>query len=270
MSSTVAQILSLPGAFLTHWYASWNSSSTTKPTTAGAAIYSPLFLNAVYDRLVLGFYCTHVWRCPSYVIQALCSTLVSQAATKTPRILDIGVGTGYFLANIPSSFILPGTTFTLVDLNPACLETASARCRTSHGDEVKVNTVRGDFLAPPDDAASVHSLLKDDGRFDVVLTNMLLHCVPGPPARKAAALAGLAAKVERVDGVLAGVTILGDGVQHNLLGRFIMFWHNALGMFDNQADGAKVFVEALQNTFESVVWRVEGTVLIFEARRPKA
>lgn len=261
-----------------------------RPTTAGAAVYSPLFLNLVYDGLVLGLYCTYVWRCPARVLQNLYNTLVAEAQ-KSPekngslvgpdspatskRILDVGVGTGYFLASTP----LPENTLvTLFDLNPACLEAASLRCKESHTglQDLEVKTICGDFLAPADDPNSIHQKLVDDqqqpDRFDVIMTSFLLHCVPGPPHRKARALASLARLVEPKSGVLAGATILGnraEGVRHNIPGRFIMFWHNALGMFDNREDDVTSFVGALRNQFHDVRWEIVGTVLMFSARLPK-
>lgn len=260
-----------------------------RPTTAGAAVYSPLFLNLVYDGLVLGLYCTYVWRCPARVLQNLYNTLIAEtqnsqdkellvvsdnpAANK--RILDVGVGTGYFLASTP----LPeNTSVTLFDLNPACLEAASLRCKESHTGlhDLEVRTVCGDFLAPANDPDSIHQKLVDDeqqpDRFDIIMTSFLLHCVPGPPQRKARALASLATLVEPKSGVLAGATILGDraeGAQHNVPGRFIMFWHNTLGMFDNREDNVTHFISALRNQFHEVKWEIVGTVLVFQARLPK-
>lgn len=285
---TVLSLFSLLRASIAHQLA----KSDKRPTTAGAAVYSPLFLNLVYDRLVLGLYCTYVWRCSSTILQNLYSTLVGESqrsATDQPpsvsldgpsastKILDVGVGTGYFLASTP----LPeNTSVTLFDLNPACLEAASLRCKRSHAGlpGLEVGTVCGDFLAPADDPNSIHQKLvnsqqqQQPARFDVIMTSMLLHCVPGPPERKARALASLARFVEPKSGVLAGATILGDraeGVQHNLLGRFIMFWHNALGMFDNRGDDVISFVGALRDQFHEVKWEIVGTILIFQVRLPK-
>lgn len=283
---TVLPLCSLLRASIAHQLA----RTDKRPTTAGAAVYNPLFLSLVYDKLVLGLYCTYVWRCPANILQNLYNTLVgelqssaaasassgnSDTPTVSRKILDVGVGTGYFLASTP----LPdSTSVTLFDLNPACLEAASLRCKQSHAGlpGLEVRTVCGDFLSPADDPNSIHQKLLDcqqkPDRFDIILTSMLLHCVPGPPQRKATALASLARLVEPQSGVLAGATILGDradGVQHNLLGRFIMFWHNALGMFDNRGDDVLTFIGALRNEFHDVKWEIVGTILIFQARQPK-
>lgn len=277
MSAILSSLLSLLGASIRHRLARPDS----RPTAAGAAVYSPLFLNLVYDRLVLGAYCTYVWRCPASAVESLYGRLIGGGGggeeRRGRRVLDVGVGTGYFLASSP----LPaGAQVTLFDLNPACLDAASARCREAHAGVpgLEVEAACGDFLAGEDDPASIRRVLGGPGRprFDVVLASMLLHCVPGPPGRKAAALASLAGLVEPASGVLAGATILGSGgggadeVRHGLPGRFVMFWHNALGMFDNERDDAATFVGALAEAFHDVEWEVVGAVLIFEARRPKS
>lgn len=283
---TVLSLFSLLRASIAHQLA----RDDKRPTTAGAAVYSPLFLNLVYDRLVLGLYCTYVWRCSSIILQNLYNTLVGDSKNSAKgyvspvgsdgqalgkRILDVGVGTGYFLA---STTLPENSSVTLFDLNPACLEAASLRCKHSHAGlpGLEVRTVCGDFLAPADDSNSIHQKLVDSRHqpesFDIIMTSMLLHCVPGPPQRKATALASLARLVEPQSGVLAGATILGDrenGVKHNLLGRFIMFWHNALGMFDNRGDDVLTFVGALRDQFHDVKWEIVGTILIFQARLPK-
>lgn len=104
------------------------------------------------------------------------------------RILDIGVATGYYMAKTK----LPENTLvTLFDLNPNSLEYASTRCRQAHVDmvDLDVETVRGDFLAVRSTPTSIHYLLNPDRRgnkkYDVIFTSFLLHCLPGPPERKA-------------------------------------------------------------------------------------
>lgn len=278
----------------------WVADARNNPTAAGAAVCSPLFLKAVYDRLVLGIYCTWAWRCPSTIIQDLYDSTISSAWDSPPgkqlRILDIGVGTGYFLANASllsdSDHGGGSASITLFDLNPACLEAAASRCRAAHPRAVVVRKkVCGDFLAPARGSrgsaapplctssatdtgpaagrSSIHALLSAEAPFDCVFATMVLHCLPGPTSRKAAALGALAGLVEPRHGVLAGATVLGDGAEHNWLGRFLMFWHNALGMFGNKQDDAMSFVGPLREAFADVEWRVVGTVLIFEARGPR-
>ncbi|KAJ7475896.1 hypothetical protein FB451DRAFT_1339044 [Mycena latifolia] len=138
----------------------------------GAAAYSPTALR-FYDRIVLGLYFSYAWRCPTKTqlipFFKANSTPTSSDSTHSRRLLDIGVGTGFFLEHAQ---LASGSSLTL-------------------------------------------------GPFDAISVMLLLHCVPGPPSRKAAAC-----------GVLFGVTILGKGVTHNLFGRLLMWWHNRTGIFD--------------------------------------
>jgi SAM-dependent methyltransferase len=242
-----------------------------KSTSAGAAVYTPLVLNYIYDHLVHGFYCYYIWRCSSAKLRTFFSGHVSQATASsssstqrpTPRILDIGVGTGYLLEHAP---IAEDTEVVLADLNPSCLEMARSRLVRTHPGVV-CETVVADFL-DPDHRGLLDNPLASAG-FDVVSVMLLLHCLPGPPARKAKALVGLR-RLLRPDGILLGATILGRGVRHGLVGKFIMFWHNLLGVFGNYEDDAQSFLEPLQKEFESVKWQLCGTMLLFEAKGPKA
>lgn len=271
---------SVPGAAVGHWLADVG----TRSTAAGTAIYGPLVLGFVYDSLVLGLYCSFVWKCPAIVLEHLYRIMIKGAAQRREskkqgteaqvRILDIGVATGYYMAKTK----LPENTLvTLFDLNTDCLEVASTRCRKAHSEvlNLDIETVCGDFLASDSDPSSIHCMLdprkQGNKHYDVVFTTFLLHCLPGPPDRKAKALASLSRLVEPTSGVLCGATILGKGsreVCHSLVGRFVLFWHNFLGWFDNESDDTEVFVQALEEAFEIVSCQVIGTVLFFEARRP--
>ncbi|KAH9870200.1 hypothetical protein J1614_007123 [Plenodomus biglobosus] len=243
-------------------------------TAAGAAIYFPLFLRTVYDTLVLGLYCSYIWRCPSEKLRAFYNKHVSctekqeliSIKSKNPaRFLDIGVGTGYFLEHAP----LPaGSEVTLVDLNDSCLQTAATRVIKSHPSAV-VRTVHADFLDPDmgsNLAISPHRL--GDNKFDVISCFLLLHCLPGPPERKAEAVIRLHRHLN-TNGVIVGATVLGKGVSHNLPARGIMLWHNLFGIFDNYPDDVQGLIGPLEAFFETVKWEVVGTTLLFEAQRPK-
>jgi len=243
-------------------------------TAAGATVYFPLFLYAVYDTLVLGFYCSYVWRCPSARLRAFYNDRVFAAKNRVSvsakssdpvRFLDIGVGTGYFLEHAP----LPaGSEVTLADLNDDCLKTAASRLRKSHPSAL-VQTVHADFLDPDmgsDLAISPHRL--GDAKFDVISCFLLLHCLPGPPERKAEAVLRLHRHLH-TNGAIVGATVLGTGVTHNLLGKVIMFLHNLLGIFDNCPDDVQGLIRPLEKKFEIVNWEVVGTTLLFEAKQPK-
>lgn len=238
-------------------------------TSKGVAIYSPVVLRFLYDRFVLGVYFPYAWRCPTRteLIPFFKNNVSPEALlSSTPhatqrRLLDIGVGTGYFLEKAPLNKV---SDLVLVDLNPNCLDAASARARKAHP-YLTCSTIQADFLAPgglPLDSVG-------GNKFDAISVMLLLHCLPGPSSCKVSALVNLKHLLKEDNGVLFGATILGQGFPHNLFGRFLMWWHNSRGIFDNREDDVASFVKPLQNAFEDVRYRVVGTVLLFEARGPK-
>ncbi|KAL2059969.1 hypothetical protein VTL71DRAFT_10124 [Oculimacula yallundae] len=253
-------------------------------TSAGAAVYNALFLRFVYDHLVLGFYCSFVWRCSSRKLRSFYGLKVAGAGDRSStskgpdlsgsttklrlppasRLLDCGVGTGYFLEHAP---IAGSSEVVLADLNPACLDAARLRTVSTHSG-ISCEIVKADFLS--DDPIEGLTLERVGGtKFDVISVMLLLHCLPGPSSRKAKGLVRLRHLLgDR--GVLVGSTVLGRGVRHNALGKFIMFWHNLLGIFDNYTDDVAGFVEPLEGAFQTVKWELCGAMLLFEASGPKA
>ena len=139
----------------------------------------------VYDRVVLGIVAMAVWRCPT-------SRLVAGYRRHIhDRHLDVGPGTGYFLAR---SGLPPGSRVTILDPNPNVLEHAARRLQ-----HLDLTVVEADVLKP----------LPVDGPFDSAALHLVIHCLPGPLARKADAVANVAAILEPT-GVLFGATVLGS------------------------------------------------------------
>ncbi|KAF1952402.1 hypothetical protein CC80DRAFT_422797 [Byssothecium circinans] len=240
-----------------------------KDTSAGATVYSSFFLNYVYDHLVYTLYTPYAWQCSPAKLRTFFANHIQQATARSdrvspePRILDIGVGTGYFLEHAP---ITEETTVVLANLNAICLDAARSRLNKAHPGS-GCQTVLADFL--DEGKENVPAKLAGGDGFDSISMMLLLHCIPGPPARKANAVIGLR-HLLRPDGVLFGATILGRGVQHNPIGKFLMAWHNFQGVFSNYYDDVQSFVGPLQEVFGEVRWEVCGTMLLFEAREPKA
>lgn len=249
-------------------------------TNRGSAVYFSFVLRYIYDFLVLRLYCNYVWRCPAHNLGALYSTqLEAQLQQKRPlsesdkrrthplRVMDVGVGTGYHMSHAP---LTAHSEVVLADLNTNCLEAASERTQAVHP-SVKITTLQADFLESREDAELVLSRRRLGGGgagFDLISCLLLLHCLPGPPQRKVDALARLGHLLEK-DGVLLGATILGSSANHTLLGRFIMFWHNLLGVFGNNDDEALIFAKGLEGRFGKVECQVIGTVFLFAAQYPK-
>ena len=138
------------------------------PAYEGQREYTPLFLR-VYDPLILGFFTPVVWRCPTTRLVERYRRLLGH------RHLDVGPGTGYFLER---AGIADGSRVTLLDPNVHVLDHASRRLP-----RLDVTTVEADVCKP----LPVH------GPFDSAALSGVLHCLPGPLPRKAAAVANVAA-----------------------------------------------------------------------------
>ncbi|MCQ2996037.1 class I SAM-dependent methyltransferase [Pseudomonas syringae] len=210
---------------------------------AGAAVYSPLTLK-LYDAWVLGISNQFAWHCPTrQVLQPFFDRHVGA------RHLDVGVGTGYYLAKAR----LPDTTHvTLLDLNPSSLQ--AAKDRFGRAD---TQVLQHDVFKPLD--ASQH------GRYDSISLFYLLHCLPGTMDEKAQVFASLKPCLKN-NGVLFGATILGDAADHNGFGRKLMDIYNKKGIFGNRSDTVAGLRNALELHFAQVSIEVVGKVALFSAR----
>jgi SAM-dependent methyltransferase len=213
------------------------------PSYAGQREYTPLFLR-IYDPLILGFFTPVVWRCPTKRLVDGYRRHVGR------RHLDVGPGTGYFLdrAGIPD-----GSPITLVDPNRNVLDHASRRLR-----RLDITAVEADVLKP----------LPVEGPLDSAGLNGVLHCLPGPLPRKAAAVENIA-EVLTPTGVLFGASILGSSGQHTWLGRRLLAANNRRGTFDNLGDTEDGLREILEASFEQVELETVGSMAIFAATNPR-
>lgn len=210
----------------------------------GAAVYSRPVLG-IYDLLVVRLSNTYVWRCDRARLIELYNGCVGS------RHLDVGPGTGWYLAN---SRLPAGTAITLLDLNGNSLSRAAARIAST-----APQTVVGNVLEP---------LPESVGPFDSIGVNYLFHCVPGTWASKGVAFGHLANRLAP-GGVLFGSTILGRGVDHNVPGRLLMAFYNRRGIFHNVDDDAAGLEAALRRHFTDVKVEITGTVAAYAARQPR-
>jgi hypothetical protein len=110
----------------------WAGMAKPAEIDAGQAVYSPMVLHT-YDWFVLGLSNHLLWRCPTAELRRLYDRNVS------PRHLDIGVGTGYFLDK--AKWPVPNPAITLVDLNANSLRAASQRIRRYASQTVLANAL---------------------------------------------------------------------------------------------------------------------------------
>ena len=210
----------------------------------GQREYTPLFLK-IYDPLILGFFAPVVWRCPT-------TRLVEGYRRHLGhRHLDVGPGTGYFLAR---AGMPDGSPVTLLDPNVHVLGHASRRLQ-----RLDITTIEADVCKP----LPVH------GPFDSAALNGVLHCLPGPLPRKAAAVANVADVLAPAAGVLFGATILGDSGRHTRLSRSVLKANNRRGTFDNLGDTQDGLREILEASFERVELETLGSMAIFAATNPR-
>ena len=213
------------------------------PAYRGQADYTRPLLK-LYDPFVIGFAARFMWRCPR-------SRLVEGYRQHIrDRHLDVGPGTGYF---IDRSGLPDGSRVTILDPNPNVLEHAARRLR-----RLDITAVQADVLKP----------LPVDGPFDSAALHLVIHCLPGPLSRKAAAVRNVAA-VLAPTGVLFGASVLGTSGPQTWFSRRVLAAFNRRGAFDNLDDTEEGLREILAASFEHVELKVVGAVAIFNATDPR-
>ena len=213
------------------------------PAYEGQREYTPLFLR-IYDPLILGVFAPVIWQCSASRL------LEGYRRHVGHRHLDVGPGTGYFLAR---AGLPDASPVTLLDPNVNVLDHASRRLQ-----HLDITTIEADVCKP----------LPVDGPFDSAALNGVLHCLPGPHPRKAAAVANVAA-VLAPTGVLFGASILGLSGRHTRLSRRLLKANNRRGTFDNLGDTEEGLREILEASFELVELETVGSMAIFAARNPR-
>ena len=210
---------------------------------AGASVYSPTILK-VYDLLVNGLSHRFVWQCPTKTV--LLPFYKEHLGVKH---LDVGVGTGYFIAH---AGLTSSHQVGLLDLNENCLRAAAAQVK-----QAKVRTFRRDVMQPCSEPA--------DTGYDSVSLFHVLHCLPGTMDDKETAIANLKRYLSKT-GVLYGVTILGTEAGHNAIGRMLLKQYNDKGIMHNLGDTFDDLQRMLRRQFQNVQIRRHNKVALFVAR----
>lgn len=215
-----------------------------QPGYKGFKDYTPRLLRT-YDRAVLGFVGPRVWKMSDEPGLELYRKHMGQ------RHLDVGPGTGYFIAESAPS---QDTDLTLVDPNPNvlahCAETLAAWEPTA---------VNANVLEP----------LPVEGPFDSAGLAHVIHCLPGPIAAKARAIENIAS-VLASDGVLFGGTVLGLSAGHTWPARTFLRIANLRGGMDNRDDDVAGLRTILEASFREVsVTLPSPSVAYFVASLPR-
>jgi SAM-dependent methyltransferase len=216
------------------------------PAYKGQAAFTRLVLD-LYDPFVLGPIARYGWRCPASEL------LERYRARIRPNHLDVGPGTGWFLAR---SGLPEGSAITIVDPNRNVLDHTSRRLT-----RYAVTVVEADVCKP----------LPVAGPFDSAALHLVLHCLPGPPERKAAAIGHVAATLAP-GGILFGASVLGASASHSWAARQMLAFYNRQGSFDNAEDTEDGLRQMLAARFDEVELEVIGSIAVFaagdRARRP--
>ncbi|KAJ5762453.1 uncharacterized protein N7511_005835 [Penicillium nucicola] len=232
---------------------------------ASASYYNALVLTC-YDYCVHSLFMVYLWGCPTTTV-----TLPFFKSNIGRRHMDVGVGTGYFPAAVRQSvqqkqqnhavlldspFLQWPEKLLLVDLNPNCTEMAASRVGVRDRTEILIVDV---FQPLP----AVESVEK----YDSISLMNLLHCLPGSAEYKSQVFGNLKPFLKD-NGTLFGGTILGKGVQHNFLGKALMWVFNCIGIFHNYEDEKGLFLQVLEKEFGKVDHVVVGRILLFVAKEP--
>jgi ubiquinone/menaquinone biosynthesis C-methylase UbiE len=215
----------------------------SKEVEAGQAIYTPLVLATSYDLVVLGISNTFIWKCRTSRLLRMYDESISA------NHLDVGVGTGYFLANC--RFPSPTPRLALMDLNSHSLRHAARRAR-----RYKPECYQHDVLRP---------ISLDVPKFDTIGMNYLLHCIPGSIEEKAVAFDHLRALLNP-GGRFFGATILQGDAPRGPVAQRLMNLYNRKGVFHNQHDTLEGLERALKQRFSESHITLEGCVALFQAR----
>jgi len=207
-------------------------------------VYPARILFFLYDTLVLGFSNRFVWQCPTERLLFLYNAHI------TPRHLEAGVGTGYFLDTC--RFPAPPSKLVIIDRN------AYTTAETAHR------------LARYRPVAYCRNLLEPldipEAPFDSIGFNYVLHCLPGSIASKAVVFEHLR-NVMSPGAVLFGSTTLCHGVSKNIFARACMLAYNRLGIFSNLHDSLGDLQTVLAQLFSESSVTVAGCSGLFVCRR---
>jgi hypothetical protein len=208
---------------------------------AAHAIYTP-FMLSVYDGLVHGFSNRFAWRCPTERILGLYRDNLS------PRHLEAGVGTGFFIDRANRDRF---EQLTLLDINRHCLARSARRLARYHPLLCEAN-----LLEP---------IASELDQADSVGMTYILHCLPGRMAEKLKAIDHVRPLMTE-GAVLFGATILGRGIAPNAPARFLLELYNGKGVFNNFDDDTEALSDGLKARFNRVEIEREGCVALFRAR----
>ncbi len=209
----------------------------------GQQVYTKFTLS-IYDFVLYKVLSKHVWGCDTSGILALYNQHISA------NHLDVGVGSGFLLDNCTFPNAQP--RIALMDLNEQCLAHCAKRLK-----RYQVETYRRNILAP---------INFEQGHFDSISLNYLLHCLPGKPEDKAIVFDSLYALLNP-GGVMFGNTIICDSEQQTWLAKRLMKVYNRKQVFSNTFDTFAAYSDLLTSKYDVSI-AVHGSALQFVIKKP--
>ncbi|WP_224242324.1 class I SAM-dependent methyltransferase [Hyalangium gracile] len=220
-----------------------HGSPSAQEVHAGQAIYTRWSLALAYDPVVLGYSNRFLWKCQTKRLLEMYDEYVSS------NHLDIGVGTGYFLARC--RFPSPRPRLALMDLNPNSLEYAARRTARYQPERYQRNV-----LEP---------LQLDVPKFDTIGMNYLLHCMPGALPEKAVVFDHVRPLLNP-GGRVFGATLVQGDVPRSVWAQKLMDLYNRKGVFHNERDTVEDLKQALRQRFAESRVTVQGCAALFWAK----
>lgn len=205
--------------------------------------YTPRRLR-YYDLVVHGISNRFFWNCPTALLRCWFEDHVSD------NHLDVGVGTGYFLAR--SSQLSETSRVALLDANSRCLKKTAKRIARLQPEVIQAN------LAEP--------LPEGIQPFASISMMYVLHCLPGDGEFRRKVLRNVLSLLEP-RGVLFGATILGKPQPSNWLARQLMASYNRRKIFGNVEDTEVGLNDLLMESLHEVVIERVGSVALFRGTK---
>lgn len=217
-----------------------HNMATTTLKDATKAYTRPML--AAYDALIMGVLARFVWRCPATQFVALYDEFVSANHA------EIGVGTGYCLDRCHADI----GRLALIDLNPNCLDHASARLRR-HAPGTHIRNALEPIYVCGDP-------------FDTIALGGVLHCLPGTMRDKGRVFDNLRPIIQR-DGVVFGYTLVSDVDTHGPAAASARAILNRLRLVNNNLDTSAGLRRELAMRFDHYAVTRMGNFAFFVANQ---
>lgn len=218
---------------------------TSEQVQAGQAIYTKTFLKS-YDFIVLTISNHLIWQCPTLAITKNYNKYISS------NHLDVGVGSGYFLANC--KFPTSSPRIAIMDANDNALQFTQKRIARYFP---KIELYKHNILEP---------IKFDLQPFDSISINYLLHCLPGTMITKEIVFQNLKS-ILNPKGKIFGSTLLQSNENHNFFAKKLMSFYNSKGVFSNTQDDFESLKKNLESNFSEFSITIHGCVAIFSAQK---